>query len=166
MAANTTATCTPCTTGLTTSRTGGRTASDCNLCLPGYGGASDCTNQCGGLAATYGPAGRSTEDGTTACLDCPTMSVGFSFDYKSVNQAFTPNSVARLGAETGADCLAEFAQIVDAAWWLPGANASAVAGVSTFGDCVDACTGDCQFVTFDYNDNTCYKKEQGTASAK
>lgn len=92
------------------------------------------------------------------------MTVGFSFDFKSANQAFTPDSVAREGAESGADCLAEYAQIVDAAWWLPGAAGgfagAEVADVSNFTACVEACGANCQMVTFDYNTDKCYVKEK------
>jgi hypothetical protein len=56
------------------------------------------------------------------------MSSGFSFDYQAQNQNFTPTVVARSGAESAADCLAEFAQINDAAWYMGGAATSCCHG--------------------------------------
>jgi hypothetical protein len=78
------------------------------------------------------------------------MAVGFSFDFEGTNQLFKPISVARTGASSGADCLAQFAQIEDLAWYLPATGLTAVASATTFDACALACTGDCQFVTFDY----------------
>jgi hypothetical protein len=88
------------------------------------------------------------------------MSTGFSFDYMG-NKNFTPAAVARLGAESAADCLAEFAQMVDAAWYLNGAVALAKdTSATTFDLCVKSCKDDdsCQFITYDYDTNECFKK--------
>jgi hypothetical protein len=91
------------------------------------------------------------------------MSTGFSFDFQATNQAFTPASVARSLADSAADCLAEFAQIEDSAWYLGGnATLTTVSGANTFADCVAACTGTCQYITFDYDaaaGSKCFKKD-------
>lgn len=158
---NNTAACQSCGTGLTTSQPGADSFGDCNVCVAGYGG-STCS-LCGGVAgATYGPAGQ---DNKANCTTCPTMATGFSFDYTGTNQPFTPASVARSGADSPADCLAEFAQIEDSAWYLGGAvaltNVTDVAVVD-FDTCVAHCKGDaaCQYVQFDYDtiDVPCTKK--------
>jgi hypothetical protein len=110
--ADTATACTTCAAGLSTSTTGGRDSSACDVCATGYGG-TNCAAQCGGgsgVNATFGVAGRARG---ANCDACPTMSTGFSFDYLGQNRAFTPNPLARLGADSPADCLAEFAQIAD-----------------------------------------------------
>jgi hypothetical protein len=88
------------------------------------------------------------------------MAVGFSFDFLAVNQPFKPNPVARLEAGSAADCLSEFAQIEDAAWYMGGAAAMAYITdtASSFDDCVAACktSTDCQYITFDCNSNQCF----------
>jgi hypothetical protein len=80
------------------------------------------------------------------------MTSGFSFDWAGTAQPFTPAPVARTGAASPADCLAEFAQIVDSAWYMAGTAAmDVVSSAATFADCTAACTGDCMYVTFDYD---------------
>jgi hypothetical protein len=65
--------------------------------------------------------------------------------------------VARSRADSAADCLAEFAQIADAAWYMGGSaaldNITASVSANTFGACVAACKGatDCQYVTYLYD---------------
>jgi hypothetical protein len=99
------------------------------------------------------------------------MTVGFSFDYKGDNQPFTPAPVAREGAESAADCLAEFAQIEDVAWYLGGtANLEAVSDANTFDGCVAACqsNANCQYVTFNYtaaDGEKCFKRDLQTPTS-
>jgi hypothetical protein len=89
------------------------------------------------------------------------MSTGFSFDFMG-NKNFTPAAVARTGADSAADCLAEFAQVVDAAWYLHGSAtlANITDTAASFDACVSACKDDdsCQFITYDYDSNQCFKK--------
>lgn len=148
---NTTAQCDACPAGKTTAVAGARSAADCDVCSAGYGGAS-CNTTCGAAnGATYGPAGR--PEGT-ACETCPVMVTGFSFDYNGVNQNFTPAAVARQYADSPADCLAEFAQIADAAWQMGGlVTLTPVADVANFDACVTACKNNdnCQYITYDYD---------------
>jgi hypothetical protein len=89
------------------------------------------------------------------------MISGFSFDYLGTNFNFTPDTVARTGADSPADCLAEFAQIADLAWYLGGSvDMANVTGANTFAACVGDCKADasCQYVTFDYDTSNCTKK--------
>lgn len=95
------------------------------------------------------------------------MAKGFFFDYLAVNRPFKPEVVARPEATTTGECLAEFSQIVDAAWFLgdtatmTSVDVSTASGVDAkFESCVAACKGDslCQFLTFDYPTGTCYHK--------
>lgn len=164
--------CQSCPTGFTTSQAGADQATDCNMCSVGYGGTT-CDSQCGGSAgATYGPAGRQSTPATeSACLACPVMTTGFSFDYLAQNQNFTPGAVARAGADSPADCLAEFAQIADAAWYMGGTvamtNVTQSDGVTTFAGCVANCKADanCMYITFDYDASTCEKKTWSTPAS-
>jgi len=129
---------------------------DCNMCAVGFGG-TDCAIQCGGNNATYGTAGREKDE---PCVECPVIAVGFYFDYMAVNRNFTPVVVARPGAASAADCLAEFAQIADLAWYMGGPVDMDLVDVGTFEACVDICKrdDDCQYITYDYNTTQCYKK--------
>lgn len=153
--ADTTTACTACNTGLSTSTTGGRDSSACDVCATGYGEAA-CGQQCGGdFGANFGVAGREKD---SSCDACPVMATGFSFDYLAVNQNFTPSVVARAGADSPADCLAEFAQISDSAWYMGGSAAmEAVSAASSFDTCVAACKAEdsCQYITFDYDTSAC-----------
>lgn len=155
---NTTTPCTACPSTLTTAQPGGRSLDDCSVCAPGRSG-SNCTTQCGGAGnPTYGPPQRSAG---SACEQCPVMATGFSFDYLGTTYTYAPSSVARAGAESPADCLAEFAQIVDTAWYLGGSvSLTNVSGATTFAACVSNCSADsqCQYFTFDHETSARFKK--------
>lgn len=181
--ADNSATCKVCTTGTTTTEEGANQAesSSCNVCAVGYGGAalSDCANgdQCGCSSATaacttanYGPAGRSP--GTTACVACPTMTQGFTFDWNQDTQNFTPDPVAKLGAESVSDCLAEFTQVEDNVWELKSAGSNPITATNgtayTVADCAAACRSNakCMWFTFDYAANQCALYLAPTGSAQ
>jgi hypothetical protein len=68
--------------------------------------------------------------------------------------------VSRLTAASLGDCLAEFAQIEDNAWFLGGAVAMTTTAAATFEDCVDGCKADanCMYLTFNYANSQCHKK--------
>lgn len=153
---NTTTPCTACPDHLTTSQAGGRSLEDCDTCAVGFGG-TDCATQCGGSNATYGPAGREKD---APCEACPVIAAGYFFDYLAVNRNFSPAVVARPGPTSLGDCLAEFAQITDVAFYLGGSVEMSPVAAATFEACVDGCKtdDDCQYITFDYNTNTCLKK--------
>lgn len=144
--------CTDCPTGRSTFQTGGSSVSDCSVCVGGYGG-SDCSGRCGGgrgLNATYGAPGRTQGADCDVCL---AITNGFTFYYRGNQSSFVPAVVSRLGAESSADCLAEFAQINDAAWFLGGtARLNKVNNIASFNDCVESCrtTATCQYASYNY----------------
>lgn len=149
-----TAACTACSTigaGLTTSQPGGRSTTDCNLCVAGYGG-NNCTTSCGGgldNLATYGPAGRPSGE---ACITCPTMAadMGFTFNYGGVSNNFNPLPAARSGAESSADCLSSYAQLAQGNWFMGPTATLTNDTAASFTLCVSACGTSCLFATFDY----------------
>lgn len=126
-------------------------------------GGPSCSTVCGGRgeAASYGKPGMPKG---TPCTACSAGKTGYSFSTAAGNDAFAPAAVARLGATAPGDCLAEFSQTEDAAWYLPyagGVSALTVTpGVGTFGACAALCSGssDCQFFTYDYTSKTCNVK--------
>lgn len=135
------------------------------VCLPGYGGTpgatgGGCPTACGGygLEATYGPAGRSAG---TPCLPCSNKGVtyGFSFDWDKNNDVFVPRILSKQGASSPGDCLTEFGQLIDGAWYLPLRSdvATFISDVQSFEACVALCqpNSQCQFVTYDYVAKTC-----------
>jgi hypothetical protein len=96
----------------------------------------------------------------TECRSCSFASTGFSFSWQLNNDLFSADAVAPLGADSPYDCVSEFSQIADGAWYLPTTGNSAMnvtANVSTFAACVALCVEpDCQYVTYDYLAATCY----------
>jgi len=69
-------------------------------------------------------------------------------------------TVSRQGASSAIDCVSEFNQYQDGAWFLPVQSDVATnitSGVLKFADCVALCpaASDCQFVTYDYVAKTC-----------
>lgn len=127
-------------------------------CLAGFGGAS-CSTVCGGVAsaASYGTAGRAIG---TPCTTCASAGNYYSFDWKRNNDIFAPRTVARQGAISSIDCVSEYTQYVDGAWFLPVSSNVATTvtnNVDTFQACVDVCsrTASCQFVTYDYVNKSC-----------
>jgi hypothetical protein len=125
----------------------------------GYGGQG-CAQLCGGSgeAATYGPPGRAL---SSTCQPCSSQgkTIGFSFNWNSANDLYSARTISRVMASSSIDCLSEYAQTVDGAWYLPltssyGTNTSN--GVPSFSACVDICSSiDCQLVTYDYVARTC-----------
>lgn len=99
--------CTACPIGTTTVRDGADSVDDCTACAPGYRGPN-CATPCGGAVASYGPAGRSLG---AECTACSVAKVGYSYNWNGGMDTFAPASVARLGAASGYDCLAEFVQV-------------------------------------------------------
>lgn len=155
---NRTAPCDQCPTGLTTASSGGRSSDDCNLCAPGYGG-ENCATLCGGDAATFGVAGRPKH---APCAPCPSVITGYSFDYLANNLIFAPDLVARSGADTASHCLAEFAQIMDVAWFVGGnATMTMASDATSFAACVAKCKSNpaCQYITYDYDASICWVKQ-------
>lgn len=145
----------------------------------GYSGPSaNCGTTCGGSnGANFSPAGRAALTpaadstcatppcfNTTVCESCPSITTGYFFTGPSgANRPYIPPVVARTRAESQGNCLAGFAQIGDPAWYLGGA-APMVEVTNLTGSLFDACASncfadkDCQYITFDYTTNKCFKK--------
>lgn len=70
-----------------------------------------------------------------------------------------PRTIARLGALSPLDCLSEYAQLQDGAWYIPisgTAGVNVTKGVPRFADCVGLCdTARCQLLTYDYVAQEC-----------
>jgi hypothetical protein len=88
------------------------------------------------------------------------MTIGYSFSWNLQNDLFTSQTVSRAAANSHVDCLSEYGQLKDGAWFLPlssteGTNVTT--GVPTFADCVAVCSADkeCQLLTYDYRARTC-----------
>jgi hypothetical protein len=68
--------------------------------------------------------------------------------------------LSKLGASSAADCLTEFSQLIDHAWYLPLKSTKGtvvVNNVPNFVECVKGCERDseCQFVTYNYVTKSC-----------
>jgi hypothetical protein len=76
------------------------------------------------------------------------------------NDAYAPGVVSRIGAANPVECLSEYAQMVDSAYYLPLSSDEGVtnhSNVPTFPACVDLCTAaQCQLVTYDYIRRECF----------
>lgn len=169
---NKTAPCAPCPQGRSTFQPGAVGTEDCSVCAPGYGGLG-CSLPCGGgsgVNATFGAVGREVG---SECQACPQITTGFSFFDSSGNNNFVPAVISRAAAESSAECLAEFAQIVDGSWYMGGSvTMTTVANVTSFESCVEICRTDanCQYLTFDYGvqpDNPqCFIKTTSVAATR
>lgn len=160
---DTNVTCSPCPAFTTTAQEGSVLPDLCALCVPGRGGDA-CLTQCGGVGplASYGPPGRTVG---TPCLPCSTSKTGFSFDWQTQNDLFQSRAISRAGATRPCDCLSEFQQLVDGAWYIrttdmpdPAAgNATTNSSANSFNECVAQCTGpQCMWVTYSYKTRHCY----------
>jgi hypothetical protein len=161
---NATIACKACPLGRTTPAPGSDSITDCQLCLPGYGGLN-CADKCGGSLenATYGPPGREMLTGQpTPCLACSAggRTVTYSFTWNLGNDPFTPKTVARIGAASPIECLSEYSQINDGTFYLPLASnegVTVVKDIANFADCTAECDKrQCQLVTYDYVSKECF----------
>lgn len=129
----------------------------CAECLPGWGFAK-CARQCGGIgeAASYGPPGR--EYGSP-CISCNNVLTSYSYNWMTNNDVWSAPVVARIGADNAVDCLAEFTQHNDGAYYLPVLDVPGnllTPNVTTFSDCVALCKEGCSVVTYDYKTLECF----------
>lgn len=161
--------CKSCPTGRTTPKAGSDALSDCQLCLPGYGGVN-CSLPCGGVGvnSTYGPPGRAYVDNhVTECMQCSSrgQTATFSFSWNMQNDLFTPRTVSRIGAASSLECLSEYSQINDGSYYLPisatedpsGNTVFKVEKVPNFAACTAECDArQCQLVTYDYITQNCF----------
>lgn len=166
--------CTDCPGFTTTQAEGADNERQCNLCDAGYGGSggsdTTCTTKCGGAVASYGTPGR---EAGTPCTACSTQATGFSFEWMMNQDTYQSRAVAIDGAASAGECLSEFAQIVDGAWYiemgpLPGMSqltafdtqspanpVNTNTSANTHAECMSQCVGNCMFATFDYRNKRC-----------
>lgn len=73
---------------------------------------------------------------------------------------FTPKTVARIGASTPMECLAEYSQMIDGTYYLELSSDEGVTKteqVPDFASCVALCdAAKCQLVSYDYINRACY----------
>lgn len=123
------------------------------------------------LPPQYGPVGRGSDNSTNACITCSSAGTGFSFEYNLTNMVYAPVAVSRLGANFSGDCLTQFTQIVDGAWYIPVADTSPAWTAADAGHtnetsleaCLARCDTDvaapgtpvCMFVNYNYDTGKC-----------
>lgn len=109
---------------------------------------------------SYGPAGR---EAGSPCIPCSTQNTGFAFEWMMNQDLYQAKAVAITGATSGGECLSEFAQTVDGAWYIemgPQAGQSALTSVDVKGlpvntntsaanhaACMGQCVDNCMFAT-------------------
>eukprot|EP00775_Hariotina_reticulata_P009696 gene9696-9855_t len=131
----------------------------CSLCAPGFGKATaaDTCTPCG--SGTYGSAARSTI-GCEACLEATRK---FTYAWPSDNvDTYSPAVTSPPYAKGLEDCLADFSQIVNGAFYLdlvdtasvyePTADITNGGAILNLQTCVAACAtlSTCAAATFDY----------------
>lgn len=127
-------------------------------CLGGWG-FKDCATQCGGGTgsnATYGPPGR---DYGSPCISCNDVLTSYSYNWQTDNDVWSAPVTARLEADNAVDCLAEFTQVVDGAFYVPAISLASnlyANNVTSFSDCVATCGDGCALVTYDYKTLECW----------
>jgi hypothetical protein len=66
----------------------------------------------------------------------------YSFLWNMGVDTFTPKTVSRIGAATPIECLSEYLQVADGAYYLPlssNEGVTALSGVASFADCITEC---------------------------
>lgn len=130
------------------------------MCVGGYGGDL-CAATCGGTnGATYGPPGRALN---SSCEACATQTTGYHFEWNLGDDLFQAPAIAKPSANSSTDCVAQFGQLQDGAWYLPLQSEKNVTKTteSNFAACAARCTENsptgspCQFATYDYVSSEC-----------
>lgn len=111
---------------------------------------------------SYGTPGR---EAGTPCTACSTQATGFSFEWMMNQDTYQSRAVAIEGAASAGECLSEFAQTVDGAWYiemgpLPGMSqltafdtqspanpVNTNTSANTHAECMSQCVGNCMFAT-------------------
>uniref|UniRef100_A0A383VIT8 Apple domain-containing protein n=1 Tax=Tetradesmus obliquus TaxID=3088 RepID=A0A383VIT8_TETOB len=167
--------CTACPEGTTTPAAGATSPSQCSLCGPGYGGPDkfSCTKCSGGF---FQPADTSQQilTGSMQCMLCPTgRAFSYSYTPELPADVYYPPATSVIGASSSEQCLSDFAQTVDGAFFLElrlneeyaalGANTS----VYTLRECIQACReqGACAAATFNYESRSCSLWKPGSSSS-
>jgi hypothetical protein len=72
---------------------------------------------------------------------------------------YTSRTVSRAGAAAATECLSEYSQMTDGAFYIPlssDVGVTVTPSVTTFAECVNMCDqADCQLVTYDYKLQEC-----------
>jgi len=94
------------------------------------------------------------------------MTVGFTYFFNGSIQPFAPPVYARQYATSPAHCVAEFAQIMDGAWFMGGNASMTQQTTANFDACVQVCraSSTCQYITYDYETRACWMKTVVTAA--
>lgn len=127
------------------------------MCAPGYGqiALNTTCNSC--QDGYYGPSDRKD----SKCLRCPSGR-SFSYDYQGVDDIFTPQITSKPYSDSQADCVADFSQTVEGAFYLDlqaGAGFTQVTGKENLQSCVQDCreSATCLAATFDYASLECWE---------
>jgi hypothetical protein len=135
---------------------GGASLAACDLCAAGYGNIAQNTTCASCQDGYYGSSDR--KDNT--CTKCPGGRT-FSYDYSGVDDIFTPQTTSKPFSTSQADCVADFSQTVEGAFYLDlqeGAGFATIAGRENLQSCVQECrdNANCTAATFDYASLECW----------
>jgi hypothetical protein len=147
--------CQACPASLTTSAVGGASLEACNLCAAGYGNIAQNTTCSSCQDGFYGSSDRKDNK----CTKCPGGRT-FSYDYNGVDDIFTPEVTSKPFSTSQADCVADFSQTVEGAFYLdltPGDGLVIVPARENLQSCVQDCreNAGCTAATFDYASLQC-----------
>jgi hypothetical protein len=149
-------TCQNCPTSLTTRNVGGASLQACDLCAAGFGTIAQNTTCRSCQDGYYGTSDRKTNE----CTKCPGGRT-FSYDWQGVDDIFTPQTTSKPFSSSQADCVADFSQTVEGAFYLdlvPGFGFDKQPGRENLQSCVEECRsdGNCTAATFDYATLDCW----------
>jgi hypothetical protein len=151
--------CQSCPSNTWSLEPGAFSAGTCTLCAPGFGKATAgaACSACG--SGTYGSASRST----FGCETCPEATRKFTYAWPSENvDTYSPAVTSPPYAKGLEDCLADFSQIVNGAFYLDLVDTASVyeptvditngGAILNLQTCVAACatSATCAAATFDY----------------
>ncbi|WIA29465.1 hypothetical protein OEZ86_011966 [Tetradesmus obliquus] len=158
--------CQACPPSLTTRTVSGASEDACDLCAAGWGTIALNTTCKSCQDGYYGDADR--KDG--ACTKCP-GGRSFSYDWQGVDDIFKPQTTSKPLSSSQADCVADFSQTVEGAFYLDlqfalGASPELllVGGRENLQSCVQECREEakCAAATFDYESLKCWSWQPAT----
>lgn len=95
------------------------------LSLPAHPALHNATEQYGTVCPNFtctllecspGTAGREIN---SSCTACTTQSTGYSFSWNLANDWFASPALAKSLAADNTECIAQYSQLIDGAWYLP-----------------------------------------------
>uniref|UniRef100_A0A383VUV6 Tyrosine-protein kinase ephrin type A/B receptor-like domain-containing protein n=1 Tax=Tetradesmus obliquus TaxID=3088 RepID=A0A383VUV6_TETOB len=158
--------CQACPPSLTTRTVGGASRDACDLCAAGWGTIALNTTCKSCQDGYYGDADRKD----SACTKCP-GGRSFSYDWQGVDDIFTPQTTSKPLSSSQADCVADFAQTVEGAFYLDlqyklgaGDELKLVPARENLQSCVQDCREEakCAAATFDYETLKCWSWQPAT----